>query len=107
MKTNKSAAVWTTSEGININVSEMTQAHRSRIVNQLHSFASDRKEGYNSPWYKTGKTIGQWLAIVSSVVDVVETPKARPAVAMKRKEKEEEFVMVPVKKHFRKVRKQK
>ena len=104
METNKSQ-VWTTAEGVAINVSEMTQVHRSRIVNQLHSFAADRKEGYNSPWYKTGKTIGQWVAIVSGIAVVASTPKARPAVAMKQKEAE--FVMVPVKKHFRKVRKQK
>lgn len=98
---------WTTSQknspggSVVMRLRDMTEAHRERAVKQLHTFAADRKEGYDSFWYKTGKTIGQMIVILTGIATVGKKPVV--AVAQKRKEKEDDFVMVPVKSHYRKV----
>lgn len=95
---------WTTSQkngGSVLRVRDMTDTHRASAVKQLHTFAKDRKEGYDSFWYKTGKTIGQMIVILTSGISNGSVGKT-VAVAQKRKE-EKEFVMVPVKRHLRKV----
>ena len=100
---------WTTSQknsggSVVMRLRDMTEAHRDRAVKQLHTVAADRKEGYDSFWYKTGKTIGQMIVILTGIATVGKKPVA---VAQKRKEKEDDFVMVPVKLHYRKVMRRK
>jgi len=99
---------WTTSQknaggSVVMRLRDMTEAHRERAVKQLHTFAADRKDGYDSFWYKTGKTIGQMIVILTGIGINVVGKKPVAGVAQKRKEKEDDFVMVPVKQHYRKV----
>jgi len=94
---------WTTSQktpggSVVMRLRDMTEAHRERAVKQLHTFAADRKDGYDSFWYKTGKTIGQMIVILTGIATA-----GKKAVAVAQKRKEDDFVMVPVKQHYRKV----
>lgn len=73
-----------------IKLKDMTKEHRTALQRKLIEYAAERKTGFQSLWYKTGKTIGELVAII-------ERANTGNTTCAKRKK-------VFVKAHYRNVR---